>query len=105
MKPLTEPWHTNVRTSTAQDKTHKWRHNPSVYHLVDDHDIVSAGEQGVGNPAADEPSRSGDEDGLLARVRRHLNQERAVTNGFEFEILFQISASRVNFSNHTFGST
>lgn len=48
---------------------------PWIYfpHLVDDHDIVAACQEGVRHPAADEPSRPGDEDGLLSGVRWHLS--------------------------------
>ena len=41
-------------------------------YLVNDYDVVSAREEGVGNPAADEPRPPGDQDGLLAGVRHDL---------------------------------
>lgn len=43
-------------------------------HLVDDHNIVAARQQGVRHPAADEAGRTGNQDGLLPGVRRHLIQ-------------------------------
>ena len=43
-----------------------------VFYLVDDHDVVAAGQEGVGHPAADEPSSARDQDGFLPGVGRHL---------------------------------
>lgn len=41
--------------------------------LVDDHDIVAAGQQGVRNPAPDKSGGTGDENGLLSGVGRYLS--------------------------------
>lgn len=54
-------------------------------HLVDDNDIVAAGQQGVRHPAPDEPGRPGDQDSLLPGVRRHLSRGRRIKKKWRAE--------------------
>lgn len=44
----------------------------SQAYLIDDHDVVTTSEQGVGDPAADESGTAGHQYGLLAGVRQDL---------------------------------